>query len=609
MSYFILGFKTDAAVFNPFENNLVDMVPNQIKNDTLRMENRSSYLVINGNKKVIQNVSIRDDNQGSWLAIVGTPLVHMTSEQQKQAFLAEFLTSPAEALRNKIDGNFAIFAYDASRDRLIAATDFNNTTPIFYAITPNGVFLSSHELALARFVKPEIDPFGFSQLIHMGATWGSYTRFRNIKKMLPCQITIIDNNKELYTERYWQPQDETLWSGTFDDHIDRWISLLRESVWKYYECSIKKTVIADFTAGEDSRLIIALCHDLGIPFKAHVTGLDSSIDVIVAKRAAKKIGFDLLERQMHWITEEQLLANASDISLASDAYQDFFAACVEFATDSTSPLDDYSIVKYGGAPGGEAFRGSYYLRGKALFPSMMLKLDHMFFTKMKYLLDYHPRLVRYSDDGFLRAIHDMVKNNLEDVKEFPIGTQIDHMLRVFQTCFIGLKYKNPLYLPFATNKMTRSIYSIPPRYKQGGRLSKACTEILFPELALIKTQNGVPTVRKTMRRMPLFLPEYLSIIKKVSSGAVSRLFKWRQANKWYYSHDLNAYMYTTLLNTPPYNKWFSSSQSMITGNMYNPEVVNLILAQAKNGSCRYVPILGRMISQELALRWVYREGL
>ena len=94
----------------------------------------------------------------------------------------------------------------------------------------------------------------------------------------------------------------------------------------------------------------------------------------------------------HWITEEDLLANALNIILASDGYQEFFKSCSEFATNKESPLDDYKIVKYCGLPGGEAFRGSYYLRGKAIFPSRKSNLDCKFFTRLKYLLDYHPGL-------------------------------------------------------------------------------------------------------------------------------------------------------------------------------------------------------------------------
>ena len=63
------------------------------------------------------------------------------------------------------------------------------------------------------------------------------------------------------------------------------------------KCSDHKPVLADFTAGEDARLILAQCHALGIPYRAHVTGFADSIDVMIAKEAAKKVGFELLERQ------------------------------------------------------------------------------------------------------------------------------------------------------------------------------------------------------------------------------------------------------------------------------------------------------------------------
>ncbi len=609
MSYFLGGLNVDSSVMNKFVDIFEDILPTHIRNDIFRFESGSSCLIMYGNKKAIPNITIQDYNQDSWLVLVGTPLVNIKSKEEQQELLREFLRNPADELQNKIDGNFAVFAYDASTNNLIAATDYNNTTPIYYAVTSNGIIFSSHELVLAKHLYSKIDPFGFSQIINLGVTWNSHTRFQNIHKMLPCQIVRFGNDKDLYKEQYWRPHNEKQWTGNFDGYIEKWITLLKDAVWKFYECSDHKPAVADFTAGEDSRLIIALCHALRIPFKAHVTGLSDDIDVIVAKKAARNVDIDLIERRKHWISKEQLISKASNLSLDSDAYQELFALCAEYATDTAEPLDDYGIVKYCGVPGGEAFRGSYYLRGKASFPSRRSKLDYKFFTKMKYLLDYHPGLLRYSDSDFIQAIHEMAKDALEEVKAFPIGIQIDHMLRVFQTCCTGLKYKNPLYLPFATNQMTRSIYSIPPRYKAGGRLSKACTEILFPELAVVRTQYGVPTIRKTILRTSLFFPEYIAVVKKIISGSISRLLKWKQANKWYYSHDRNAYIFTALLNTQPYCDWFSSSRTMVTGHLYNANTIDPILEKAKTGSCRYVPILGRAIVQELALRWVYREGL
>jgi hypothetical protein len=609
MSYFICRWGGDRAVIDGFAQTLCDIAPNPIRSATFRLEGGPSQIAGFGGEKAIRDVAIHDEASGSWLALLGTPLAQMRSQREALSFLAAFVADPTRLLREQIDGNFAVFSYDAATKRLIVATDFNSTIPVFYSVLADRILFSSHELALARLVNAEIDPFGFSQALHLGATWGSHTRFVGVRKMLPCQICVVEKEGPgtIRTEHYWHPQEESILSGSLGDHLDKWLPLLREAVWKYHDCSGRKPVIADFTAGEDGRLLVAQCHALGIPFKAHVTGLDGDTDVVVATQAARVAGFELIVRRKHQVAREQLLANATGIGLRNDAYQDFFKSCTEYATDLASPLDDYGTVKYCGLPGGEAFRGSYYLRGKAFFPSRKGRLDQEFFTRMKYLLDFHPGLLKFPDDEFLRGVHSMVREALEEVGDFPIGTQIDHLLRAFQTSLLGLIYRNPLYLPYATKPMTRSIYWISPTYKRGGRLTKACTELLFPKLAHVRTQNGVPTIRRTISRMPLFLPEHISLIKKISSGAASRLFKWTKPNKWYYRDEWTALSVRTLLNEPPYSDWFSSAHGMASGHLYNPEVLNPILKEAKSGSSRYIPILGRIISGELTSRWVSRQ--
>jgi hypothetical protein len=609
VSYFMCAFKAEPLVGERLANVICDIVPARLRNDTFHIKTAPTYLRIYGNKKAIPNLAIHDHELGSWLAIIGTPLLRLTSESHRLEFLDDFLSSPVESLRNKIDGHFAIFAYDARKDALVVATDFNNTTPIFYTVQPDGLLFSSNELPLAKFLRDEIDPLGFGQSIQLGVPWQSRTRFQNILKLLPCHVLTVDHSKQVHIEAYWEPRDEGIWHDAFDGSITRWGALLRESVVKFFDCSDRKPVLSDFTAGEDARLILAQCHALGIPFQAHVTGLDTDLDVIVAIQAAERARFELIRRPRHRITESQLLADAPRIGLISDSYLGFFEACTDYATEIASPLDDYNTVKYNGVPGGEAFRGSYYLRGKAIFPSMRINLDYKFFTRMKYLLDYHPALLRYPDNEFIDTIYGAVEDRLQDVKDFPIGTQIDHMLRAFQTCHTGLRYRSPLYMPLATNSMTRSIYWLAPHFKRGGRLTKACTEMLFPELAIVKTQNGVPTIRRTVWRQPIFLPEYIALARKISNGALSRLFKWKQANTWQYNEDFNSQILQTLFNSEPFSKWFLSSEQMITGPHYNPDVLNALLTGAKAGSCRYVPVLGRIIAQELALRWVYGEGL
>jgi hypothetical protein len=608
MGYFVSGFKTSAEPMMALDKIFGDLVSDPLRLKTLRLASPSACLISYAGDKVIPEITISCDDRGSWLAVLGTPLIDLKSENQKREFLEKFLADPAGSLCHELDGNFAVFAYDAVKDKFIAGTDFNNTTPIYYSITSEGVYFASHELTLAKFLRAEVDQLGFYHSIHLGLTWGKLTRFRNISKTLPCQLLVFDNKANLEIKQYWRPEVEKLSSDTFNELIEAWISTFGESVWKFYECSGRKPVMVDFTGGEDSRLMLAQCHALGIPFRAHVVGLNEDIDVIIAKRAAKKTGFDLMVRPKHWITTEQLLANAIQICLGGDAYKEFTISCVDFATNKEAPLDDYRTLLYCGVPGGEAFRGSYYLRGKALCPSRNVALDYKFFVKMKYLLDYHPGLLRYSDNDGIESIYGLARMNLADVESFPIGIQIDHMLRIFQTCSLGLKYKNPLYLPFATRKMTQLVYSIPPRYKRGSKLTRASTEVLYPELAVVKTQKGVPTIRRTLWRLPRFLPEYVSLFKGITSGVKGRLFKWTASNKWYYNQRENMFMFSTLLNTPPYSTWLSSAGAMRTGPMYNADVLNPILEHAKAGTCRFLPLLGRVVSQELAFRWVSGEA-
>jgi len=607
MSYFFAGYNTNADVIKDIKLSFVEVVPPEIREDILSIEESPAFLVNYGANKVISDVVVHNKKTGSWLAILGTPLVSFPAENEKAALLERFFINPIRTIRDGLDGCFAVLAYNASTDTFYAVTDYDNTTPIFYAVTAKGIYISSHELPLARFLQSEIDPLGFTMTIQLRLTWGSYTRFKNIHKLLPCQIVTFRGIDNCYSEIYWRASEETQWHSNFNDVLNKWLILLKHSVQAYYNCSKNKTVICDFTAGEDARLLLSLCHALGIPFYAMVDGLDSDIDVQVAKEAARKIGFDLVIKPKHLITEEQLINSATYISLMNDAYEDYFGSCAAYATNAANPLKNWEYVKFCGAPGGEVYRGSYYLRGKVLFASKKGNFDYRFFTRMKYLLDFHPGILRFSDDESKQIIFTLIKESLEDVSGFPVGIRIDHLLRVFQTCNDGLIYKNPRHLPFATKDMTRSIYNIPPHFKRGGKLTKACTEILYPELAFVKTQKGVPTVRKTLLRTFLFMPEYFSEARSIMSGATSRLLKWTESNKSVYQWTINAPAIKTLLTKPPYGNWFSSSKSMITGHLYNNDVIDLLLADAKAGASRFVPILGRIFNQELAFRWVYRK--
>lgn len=604
MSYFFAAFGAPESALLRAERMLTDVLPARIRSDRRALEAGASRFVQFGIRKPIADRLIHDDTTGSWLALLGTPLVSLPSPEEEREFLRRFLDDPARVLRTEVEGSFAVIAHDGPNRTCAMAADFNNTVPVYYGVVDGSLFVSSHELVLARFLEAAVDPEGFAQTVHLKLTWGERCRFKGIRKLLPCQAATFDAQRNVKAETYWRPADEPLWENDFDGAVERWGAMLRSKVELFHACSSNKDLVCDFTAGEDSRLLLSQCHASGLPFTAQVTGSDDSTDVRVAREASRKAGFELLVYPAATLSEDQVLEHATFICLVNDGYQDYLKACSAFATEQASPVLYYDHVKFCGAPGGEAFRGSYYLRGRAFRPSARGAFDSRFFVKLKYLLDFHPGLTRHPDGEVLAGILSLVDRALDEVRDLPTGLKIDHLLRAFQTCNTGLIYKNPRYLPFATRDMTRSIYSLWPHFKRGGRLTKACTEKLFPELAWVKTQNGVPTVRRTPARFHLFLPERLAFAKHVWSGTTSRLLKVTQSNKAYYRWDRHAATIATMLSRPPFSEWFASPATMLTGEFYNPDVLSRILAGARAGHTKYVPILGRAISQELAVRWV-----
>ena len=608
MSIFLAGFNEQPTRLEYLQKMLSNL---RKENENFTIQHDNCHLTVFQERKVIDDVFIQHDKSKSWIALIGMPLVKANSNQEKQELIEKFLDDSETTILDYIDGHFSLFAYNAIDHKIIVATDFNSFIPIFYSATSDSVLFCSSELALAKLRCSEIDPLGFSHAIHLGVTWNSTTRFKGIRKMQPCEIITVDLKNRLSSRRYWKPSDEELWKGHFDTVLERWMSRLKQEVIAFYEQSVEKnTVWTDFTAGEDARLIVAQCHALNLPYRARVGGFSDpgNVDITIAKMAASAAGMDLTVDPYDRIQDEQVVEHAQNICLYSDGYGSFFWWATRFCTDLHSPLLAHSYLHFSGLPGGEAFRGTYYKRAKLLFPSRSKHFNDRFFTRMKFLLNYTPQLLHFDDTEFLESIYTNVREKLTEVEAFPAGIQVDHLLRVYQTCLWGLPKRNPFYHPLGTKDMTRSIYNVPPHFKMAGKLTKACTELLYPELARTKTQHGSPTIRRTMTRTHLFLPERFSEAKKILNGVTKRLMRFNQSSKALsgrHRTDLHSATMLSLLKNEPYAEWFKSSETMITGEMYNKTAINHMLDRARSGQCNRIETLGRIINQELACRYVY----
>jgi hypothetical protein len=343
-----------------------------------------------------------------------------------------------------------------------------------------------------------------------------------------------------------------------------------------------------------------------------VSGELEDLDIKIARKAAASIGIDLSIERTYPAKVDELSNHAESIIAHSDAYGSFFTNASTFIHESHYRPLEFKNVHLCGLPGGAQFRGANYLRAKLLRPSSNKGMDYRAYTKQKYLSDFSYDLLRMSDRDYFEGVCGVMKSGLEDVEGFPAGIQVDHLGRIRYGCLLTAHIKRPFYFAFAPRDMTRSTYNVPPHMKKGGRQYKAIIELLAPELAWVKSQVGVPTVRKTLLRQPMFFPEYYALFKRIIKWIARQ--KLKKATALRSKGNVNARHHTMafhentmrwLFETEPYSYWFKSAGSMLTGNQYNALALNRLLLQARQPGFDQVQLFGRIVNQEMAYRRIY----
>ena len=431
MSHFIIGSHDRLQDIDSLASILLNLYPSVVS--TTNINNNLLSLRNYQQTKPIDDIVLHHRKNHSWLLLTGTPLISLDKDDQ-QKLTEDIFKDPKRAILDNIDGHFLIIGYHSQHQKLIVASDLNCFVPVFYFYSTNGWLFCSSELALAKLLRAETDDLGVSQAINLGTTWNDITRFRNISKIKAGEIITIDRNNRLSKERYWRPKDEEIWTDQFDEVLESWISLLRDGMLSFFKTAKNKTATVNITAGEDSRLLVALCQSLNLPYETIVSGFSDDVDVIVAKKAAHRAGFPLKVNLFSQINKEELLSNALNICLQEEGYGSFFRACLSSTGKRQRDPNRFSQLHFSGVPGGEAFRGTYYNRAKLVFSSKTGHFDYKPFTKLKFLLDHYVGLLQYPDADFLSVVYESTRDSLREVDEFSDGIQVDHLLREFQTC-------------------------------------------------------------------------------------------------------------------------------------------------------------------------------
>ena len=567
----------------------------------------SSYILAEKKLKFFQRSTLLRDGD-SWIIFFGLPI--FDKELHESHEISRAIDNFDNYIKNSVDGHFSCIAFSSKKSEFYLASDLNCSTPLFYANYNGGWVVCNDYLDIVELLKPKVNPLIFSQVIQLGVPWGSETQYIGINRLMDSEFIHITNFKKLNRNKYWLPSDQEQWKGRLNDQCYRFGELLRESVQNYCDLSnqLSMPISADITAGEDSRLIVAQLENLLTNYSLRVRGFDNSKDIGVAKTIARSLKRSLSIEPYVIADEYDLQSCYSDICLLTRGYGSFFSSLVRYGSNKKYGIREEDSIHLAGVPGGEVFRGTYYLRAKLLLPNSKRSFDRRFFVKLKFLLDTYSNLFLHKDDEIYSNIYRHVDSALEQVSDFPAGIKVDHLLRQFQVVNWGLEVTQPFYLPLATRDITQAIYCINPKYKAKSQLTRSCTENLSPNLAWINTQNNVPTIRKSILRAHLFIPEYIASIKKIKNGINNRLLKKNQRASGLSKHHRVDYydnLIDHMFSKDVFGGWMGQPDKMATGHLYNRETIIGLFRDLKNKQCRHMQVAGRIINQEILMRLAY----
>lgn len=446
--------------------------------------------------------------RGRWQAVCYPPLaagdaVHCRDESGDEAFAAGTLfyrgLAKAPALRRlladhkagAIDeaalyGSFAVLL--AVGDTAAVMTDATGTFHLYEA--GDRSVLSTSFLALAEALPTRrIDDRAVYDYVFHGAAMGGATVLREIRLFGHDVIGRFDSAIQL--EARGAVASPAPAPATLDGAAEQAVALLRDRFgavpahWQEIDTAL--------SGGYDSRLLLALSRDAGVPARIHVYGRASDPDVVCAKAIAAAEGFalDHVDKSRTPPPEPDRFAEMVEANyLAFDGWptDGIFDNGTDLAT-RRKRVEHGALMLNGG--GGEVFRNFFYLPDR---PLSALELAWTFYCQ------FDPKICRDSFDErrYLEGLAAQIARRVGGATERLTRREIEAAYPMFR-CSYWMGKNNSInnrlgaaWTPFIDPAIVAWTLDVPLRFKNFGRLEGRMIQLLAPELARHPSSYGRP---------------------------------------------------------------------------------------------------------------------
>ncbi|WP_157250483.1 asparagine synthase-related protein [Nonomuraea typhae] len=393
-------------------------------------------------------------------------------------------------------GCFALLRAD--EHGLTASTSIAPADPVYVAETPDLVVVGNRALLvrLAAHGAVRYDVAALQSIARQGYFLSEETPFEGVRALPPASFLEAGDRLRVTTEPLTAGRGRTGFAKVAERMLSA-VSPLRG----------QEPVRVTLTGGRDSRLIAALLHGAGIPFRASTSGFDDHPDVVVARRVAAALGVE------HEVTRPVTQAGDLSVLHPADRVQHVLRVCEGMlsAYENITADAPYSDVPRLGGHNGEILRGGYLSAMEETTPEAVRKRTQTLFLANRALFteaaNAHAEDLAWTSTGIHVPDHLYVR--------FRVG-------RWHAAARAAMLRQGTPVQPFLDNRVVAAALSLDPGVRRSERLVHRLIKTFAPPLA------GVPLEGGDWRfRTEGVLARWRRRAERRLSGKAAKPFNWR----------------------------------------------------------------------------------
>ncbi len=529
-----------------------------------------------------------EEQDGSWVAATGAP------------------HGPDSLVRTRpedLDGQFALVAYDRAADRISIASDPFGFQTLYVAGGRDRMYVTSSAIALARYLHSAPNRIGLLAFLRSGYQFGKTTQWEGVERLDPAQEWIINENR-VVKRTYWHPEvDRRVWSLSFDaavDHcIETSVSALADTLGS------APPMWSDLTGGYDSRALNLLLARAGIDFATTTRDTPQVEDIEIASELAEAAGWEWFHTRLPEEWHKQVVDEMSVALGWADGHLEVLQLSRVLWPHKVLAETRPTLLSSGG---GEHFQyagwKSEFLRAGR---SNRLNMDN--FISMVMLRPSNTSVFKADPtpevkEDFRRRLEEYAAPYSDE-----LNTVQGDVLYAYKSMghFGAYAASDSAYLsaqiPFYFKDVFGAAFSTNFRYRNAHRLFRHLMHRLDPKLAAMRTSRGGPAIPQRPRNVHLFWPYYATLgrkaINKISHKTTGKTFLAAPPPTWAWEDKANNAVLDHLSREEPFRH-----AHLRSAPLYDAARLDAFLAAARAPGFTETPMLGRIVTTELALRAV-----